>query len=62
MAKKIKSPCLKRCKYDSFELCIACYRTKNEIVGWVDFDNKQKTEVLKKIELRKQPGMKYKIP
>jgi predicted Fe-S protein YdhL (DUF1289 family) len=57
----IKSPCVKRCKYDEFDLCIGCYRTKQEIVLWSDFSNTEKLAVLQKVEQRRKPGMKYQI-
>jgi len=58
---KVKSPCNNTCKYDEFDLCIGCYRTKQEIVAWITMNNAEKELVLQKVEARKKPGMKYKI-
>lgn len=51
--------CIKKCKYDEYNLCEGCYRTKNEIVSWADFDNTQKLEIVEKIKIRRLPGKKY---
>jgi hypothetical protein len=53
-AVKIKSPCNNTCKYDKTGMCIGCYRTKTEIVGWIDFSDDQKSEILQFIEKRKE--------
>jgi len=60
-AEVVKSPCVNRCKYDEFDLCVGCYRTKQEIVSWIDFSNEEKLTVLQKVEQRRKPGMKYLI-
>ena len=61
MNEHVKSPCVHKCKYDDFDLCMGCYRTKNEIVGWIDYTNTEKKSVIDKANRRRQPGMKYKI-
>jgi len=61
MKKFTTKVCINKCKYDDFDLCVGCYRTKKEIVDWFDYTDEQKFEVLDKIEIRKQPGKKYSI-
>lgn len=58
--KKIESPCEDSCKYDENNICIGCYRSKSEIVSWWKLTNEEKIKVLKKVEIRKQPGRLYK--
>jgi predicted Fe-S protein YdhL (DUF1289 family) len=40
--KKIKSPCIDKCKYDEFKVCMGCHRTMNEIVNWPNFFTQNK--------------------
>ena len=44
---KVKSPCIKVCKYDSKGVCFGCRRTKAEAANWPEYDNEIRTEVLK---------------
>ena len=44
----IESPCIYQCRLETInqiEMCIACGRTRAEIVNWKDFDEKQKEVV-----------------
>ena len=47
--KNIKSPCVGKCKYDDAQICIACYRTKQEIVYWGDFSNNIKIKIIERV-------------
>lgn len=47
---KIKSPCTGDCKYDENKVCVSCKRSMYEIVNWVDFSDKEKLDVLNRIE------------
>ena len=49
----VDSPCIDICTtdYDS-GLCIGCGRTQEEIAKWVSYTNKQKQQVLLKINKR----------
>ena len=43
-----ESPCIFQCRLESIdntELCIACGRTRSEIVNWRDFDQAQRDTV-----------------
>jgi len=47
---KIKSPCTNDCKYDENKICVSCKRSMYEIVNWIDFSDKEKLDVLKRIK------------
>ena len=49
----ITSPCKLICRYDEDGTCIGCRRTREEIMNWISYDDKQKLEVWKKIRLRR---------
>jgi predicted Fe-S protein YdhL (DUF1289 family) len=46
---KIKSPCKLICKYNDKEICIGCYRDREEITGWPNYSDEEKLAVYKKI-------------
>ena len=49
----IESPCIGVCSIDeSTGFCLGCYRTVDEIKGWWDMDNSNKTAVLEAIKAR----------
>ena len=51
-ASKVKSPCVKICKYDDAFLngmvCIGCFREQFEITNWIKMSENEK----KKIDIR----------
>lgn len=49
----VKNPCIRECKYDDDNICISCYRTKEEITYWGDYSNEQKLKVLERIDKKK---------
>lgn len=52
----IQSPCVNVCQMNPFTgLCRGCYRTLEEIAGWLDFSVSKKREVLKRLDERR-PG------
>jgi len=54
--KEIQSPCVDVCQMNPFTgLCSGCYRTLDEIAGWLDFSVSEKLEVLKRLDERR-PG------
>lgn len=56
----VKSPCIKVCKYDEDRICIGCYRTMDDITGWLFLSEEQKVKALKEAEVRKKtpkPGI-----
>ena len=55
--KKIISPCIKICKYDSKFMdgmvCIGCFREQYEITNWLRLSSDEKKQALNDIEERK---------
>lgn len=49
----IASPCKLICRYDNNGMCIGCRRNKEEIMNWINYDDRQKLEVWKKIRMRR---------
>lgn len=54
----IKNPCIHVCTLDENNICMGCYRTKEEIRGWIHFTDEEKLSVLKKTEERKKNSEK----
>ena len=56
--KKIKSPCVKICKYDdafmSGMVCIGCFREQYEITNWLRMTEKERDLVYIDIRNRKR--------
>ena len=52
MEEVIKNPCKGTCKYTK-DICIGCYRSKQEIVAWINLTIPEKKEILKLIAERK---------
>ena len=55
----VRSPCVGICSYSPFlseeeNLCIGCYRNKEELINWWAWDVPRKLQALKDIEKRKQ--------
>ena len=50
--KKIISPCISVCKYNSNNYCIGCKRHMNEIFDWFDYSEKMKKAILKDLNDR----------
>lgn len=52
----IRSPCVDVCQMNPVTgLCRGCFRTLDEIAGWLDFSASEKLEVLKRLDERR-PG------
>jgi predicted Fe-S protein YdhL (DUF1289 family) len=49
----VESPCRLICRYGKGEVCIGCYRTKEEITDWEIMNDHQKLIVWKNTRLRK---------
>ena len=51
----INSPCIGICalhKIDNETLCFGCKRNPHEIRNWIKFSNKEKKEVIRKLNAR----------
>jgi predicted Fe-S protein YdhL (DUF1289 family) len=50
----VPSPCVNVCQMNPFTgLCRGCFRSLDEIAGWLDFSNSEKTDILKRLAERK---------
>jgi predicted Fe-S protein YdhL (DUF1289 family) len=47
------SPCINKCCLDTNDICLGCYRSLSEIMGWRDKPDSQKEEILVQCSLRK---------
>ena len=51
---RIASPCISVCVMDqSSSLCAGCYRTLDEIAGWIDFSPAQRRAIIDKLPARR---------
>jgi len=61
--KKIISPCVKICKYNSKFMdgmvCIGCFREQYEITNWLKMTATEKKQVLNDIEERRMKFKNY---
>ena len=48
----VESPCIKLCRFDKKGYCEGCFRTAEEISQWIEMNDQQKREILKRIEQR----------
>ena len=46
----IETPCIKVCKLIN-KVCIGCFRTDYQIGDWVIYTKKERTEIIKEIQL-----------
>ena len=52
--KDIRSPCVDVCQMNPYTgLCRGCFRTLDEIAGWLDFSASEKLEVLERLDERR---------
>jgi predicted Fe-S protein YdhL (DUF1289 family) len=50
----LRSPCTNNCFVPpGTDLCTGCYRTIKEIIDWINLTEKERNEVLEKIDKRK---------
>ncbi|MBI3124012.1 MAG: DUF1289 domain-containing protein [Ignavibacteriales bacterium] len=56
----VPSPCNNNCLVDfRTKLCSGCFRTIEEIIGWINFSATEKKQVLEKIQSRKELTPKH---
>ena len=50
---KIISPCKKICKITATaKVCVGCGRTREEIAGWSRMTHYQRTQIMKRLEVK----------
>ena len=49
---EITSPCISICSMNDDGYCVGCYRTLDEISGWLEMGHTQRTEVLRMLNER----------
>ena len=52
--KPVRSPCISVCTLDEEDVCVGCYRTLDEITGWMAMDREQRLDCLKRCNERSQ--------
>ena len=50
--KKIITPCISVCKYNSNNYCIGCKRHMNEIFDWFDYTDEMRIAIIKDLNER----------
>jgi len=51
---EVKSPCVEICQLDmSSDICLGCFRTMDEIAGWVEMTDVEKRNVLLLVDERR---------
>jgi predicted Fe-S protein YdhL (DUF1289 family) len=48
------SPCIRHCCLDENDVCVGCYRTLSEILGWHGATFEMKIDILRRCEHRKE--------
>ncbi|MAD44854.1 MAG: DUF1289 domain-containing protein [Oceanospirillaceae bacterium] len=48
------SPCVRNCCLDHDDVCLGCFRTLEEIRGWLASDNTEKENILYRCAIRRQ--------
>ena len=54
--RKISTPCISVCKYNSNNYCIGCKRYINEIFDWYDYTDEQVAAINEELKTRKVEG------
>ena len=49
----ITSPCVRNCCLNEHDVCLGCFRSLEEIVGWQQSTEQQKLEIIDLTKLRK---------
>ena len=54
---KISSPCINLCEFDESKYyCLGCFRTRQEIIEWIDLSEDERKEIMKDLTTRKIRG------
>ena len=50
----VESPCIRHCSLDDKDVCVGCFRHIDEIVGWNNFSNELKQDILTRCQRRQE--------
>ena len=53
MDNKIASPCVGRCGLNEDDICVGCFRTREEVTGWAEADNQERLAIINNSKQRK---------
>ncbi len=53
MKKATASPCVRNCCLNEDDICLGCFRSLEDIVGWSRATEQQKQDILRLTEVRK---------
>lgn len=53
MEQKIASPCVGQCGLNEDDICLGCFRTREEVIGWSEADNEQRLNIVNNSKQRK---------
>jgi len=54
----VTSPCVNVCKLDSKNVCVGCFRTREEIAQWMQMTEAEKASVILELALRRPEFVK----
>jgi predicted Fe-S protein YdhL (DUF1289 family) len=52
--KDIWSPCIRQCCLDKDDICLGCFRSLDEIIGWTEVNEEARQQFFKKAKTRRQ--------
>jgi uncharacterized protein len=54
----VPTPCVRNCCLDDADICLGCYRSLSEIVGWSAASDQERMDVLLRCSLRRNQRKK----
>jgi predicted Fe-S protein YdhL (DUF1289 family) len=49
----VTSPCIRECTLDKDDICVGCYRSRQEIINWLGMDSASQQAALNRCKERK---------
>lgn len=49
----VESPCIRNCCLDGDDVCVGCFRSLEEIVGWSAAGSEERTAILRRCDERR---------
>jgi hypothetical protein len=50
----VSSPCTGVCQLDGDEICVGCFRSRDEIAGWMQMSDREKLSVITALDGRRE--------